>query len=180
MHATSMAIAIGSGPTNRKAIRAASRKNDGNTRNRIPKSLHRNSRAVRGGSRNSITGPLRGRSACSIVRPPAGADNSPGMNWQAFRDHFPVTARWAFFDHAAVAPPPADCANVLGEWADDKALNGVTSYHPWAQRVEETRKLAGRLLNTDPLDVCFVGSTTHGKIGRASWRERVCVGGARG
>jgi selenocysteine lyase/cysteine desulfurase len=84
------------------------------------------------------------------------------MNWQAFRDHFPVTARWAFFDHAAVAPPPADCANVLGEWADDKALNGVTSYHPWVNRVEETRKLAGRLLNADPLDVCFVGSTTHG------------------
>jgi hypothetical protein len=26
------------------------------------------------------------------------------MNWQSLRDEFPVTRRWAFFDHAAVAP----------------------------------------------------------------------------
>jgi cysteine desulfurase / selenocysteine lyase len=84
------------------------------------------------------------------------------MDWQAFRDHFPVTARWAFLDHAAVAAPPDVCARTQKEWADDKAVNGVTSYHPWADRVEETRRRAGRLLNADPLDICFVGSTTHG------------------
>jgi cysteine desulfurase / selenocysteine lyase len=84
------------------------------------------------------------------------------MDWHAFRKHFPVTARWAFLDHAAVAAPPDVCADALKAWADDKAVNGVTSYHPWAQRVEETRRRAGRLLNADPLDVCFVGSTTHG------------------
>jgi cysteine desulfurase / selenocysteine lyase len=84
------------------------------------------------------------------------------MDWQAFRAHFSVTARWAFLDHAAVAAPPDVCASVMKEWADDKARNGVTSYHPWADRVEVTRRRAGRLLNADPLDICFVGSTTHG------------------
>jgi selenocysteine lyase/cysteine desulfurase len=84
------------------------------------------------------------------------------MDWHAFRTHFPVTARWAFLDHAAVAAPPDVCAAAQKAWADDKAVNGITSYHPWADRVEETRRRAGRLLNTDPLDVCFVGSTTHG------------------
>src|SRR5437667_249578 len=29
------------------------------------------------------------------------------MNWDQFRGHFPVTRRWAFLDHAAVAPLPA-------------------------------------------------------------------------
>ena len=43
--------------------------------------------------------------AFSIVSRPAGADNSPGMDWPRFRAHFPVTARWAFLDHAAVAAP---------------------------------------------------------------------------
>jgi selenocysteine lyase/cysteine desulfurase len=84
------------------------------------------------------------------------------MEWSAFRNHFPVTARWAFLDHAAVCAPPDVCVAAQKAWADDKALNGVTSYHPWADRVEETRRRAGRLLNTDPYDVCFVGSTTHG------------------
>ena len=83
-------------------------------------------------------------------------------DWTTFRSHFPVTARWAFLDHAAVAPPPDVCANAIAEWARDKAVNGIASYHPWAQRVEETRRHAGRLLNTDPFDVFFVGSTTHG------------------
>jgi cysteine desulfurase / selenocysteine lyase len=84
------------------------------------------------------------------------------MDWPTLRSHFPVTARWAFLDHAAVAAPSAVCAAAIKEWADDKAINGVTSYHPWANRVEETRRRAGRLINADPLDICFVGSTTHG------------------
>lgn len=84
------------------------------------------------------------------------------MDWQPFRDQCPVTARWAFLDHAAVAPPPAPCARAQAEWARDKSVNGITSYTPWARRVEETRRRAGRLLNADPLDVCFVTSTTHG------------------
>jgi selenocysteine lyase/cysteine desulfurase len=84
------------------------------------------------------------------------------MDWQAFRDHFPVTSRWAFLDHAAVAAPSDVCTATQKAWADDKAVNGVTSYHPWADRVEETRRRAGRLLNSDPFDICFVGSTTHG------------------
>jgi selenocysteine lyase/cysteine desulfurase len=84
------------------------------------------------------------------------------MDWPTLRSHFPVTAHWAFLDHAAVAAPPDVCAAAIKEWADDKAANGITSYLPWAGRVEETRRRAGRLLNADPLDVCFVGSTTHG------------------
>src|SRR5262245_23785896 len=84
------------------------------------------------------------------------------MDWQTLRSHVPGTSRWAFLDHAAVAPPPDVCAAAIKEWADDKAVNGIASYHPWANRVEETRKRIGRLLNADPLDICFVGSTTHG------------------
>ena len=100
--------------------------------------------------------------AFSIVSDPANPDNSPYMDWQRFRTHFRVTAHWAFLDHAAVAAPPDVCANAIAEWAHDKSINGILSYSPWARRVEETRARAGRLLNADPLDVCFVGSTTHG------------------
>jgi cysteine desulfurase / selenocysteine lyase len=84
------------------------------------------------------------------------------MDWQRFRDNFPVTAHWAFLDHAAVAAPPTSCVRALVEWAEHRSVNGSGNYSPWLQRVEETRKRAGRLLNCDPLDVCFVGSTTHG------------------
>jgi cysteine desulfurase / selenocysteine lyase len=84
------------------------------------------------------------------------------MDWQALRAHFPVTTKWAFLDHAAVAAPPDVCVSAQCDWANDKSIHGVTTYAPWAQRVEETRKRTGRLLNCDPLDICFVSSTTHG------------------
>src|SRR5262245_1186288 len=138
-------------------------KNDGATRKWMPNRLQANSNPLRGGSRNWTKGGSgQGDRLFWIVRPAARPDNSLGMDWQHFRDHFPVTARWAFFDHAAVAPTPDVCVNAMKEWADDKARNGVTSYHPWADRVEQTRRRAGRLLNTDPHDICFIGSTTHG------------------
>jgi len=84
------------------------------------------------------------------------------MDWASFREHFPVTAHWAFFDHASVAPPTADCARAITEWADDKAHNGATSYHVWDKRIDETRRRAGKLINADPLDVCFIGNTSQG------------------
>jgi selenocysteine lyase/cysteine desulfurase len=84
------------------------------------------------------------------------------MDWTHFREHFPVTAHWAFLDHAAVAPPPTECARAITEWADDKARHGATSFHIWDQRIEETRRRAGQLINADPLDICFVGCTSHG------------------
>src|SRR5262249_47325878 len=105
---------------------------------------------------------LRGCCAFSIVTPHLRPDNSPHMDWASFREHFPVTAHWAFFDHAAVAPPTADCARAITEWAEDKARNGATSYQVWDKRIDETRRRAGKLINADPLDVCFIGNTSQG------------------
>src|SRR5258705_203457 len=38
---------------------------------------------------------------------------------------FPVAARWAYFDHAAVAPLPRRAGDVLRAWAEDQEQNGV-------------------------------------------------------
>src|SRR5436309_49165 len=84
------------------------------------------------------------------------------MDWKALRDEFPVTRHWAFFDHAAVAPLPAAAVRTLTECANDVAANGVLAVPRWAARVEQSRQLAGRLLNADPLDIAFVPSTTAG------------------
>ena len=84
------------------------------------------------------------------------------MDWASLRSEFPVTARWAFFDHAAVAPLPARCRDALAAWAADMAENGVARVGHWQRRVEEVRGLAGRLLGADPLDVAFVKNTSEG------------------
>ncbi len=84
------------------------------------------------------------------------------MDWTSLRHEFPVTKRWAFFDHAAVAPLTGRARQAIVDWADDMADNGDVYEHRWIQRVEEVRRLAGQLLNADPLDVAFVKNTSEG------------------
>jgi selenocysteine lyase/cysteine desulfurase len=84
------------------------------------------------------------------------------MDWVKLRDQIPVTQRWAFFDHAAVAPLSGPAQQALVEWAADVAANGAVSDSRWVKRVEEVRRLAARLLNADPLDIAFVKNTSEG------------------
>jgi selenocysteine lyase/cysteine desulfurase len=84
------------------------------------------------------------------------------MDWSAFRSQFPVTATWAFLDHAAVSPLPTPAVAALHAYASSLAASGVTAVGKWTTRVTEVRKLAARLIAADPNDVYFVPNTTHG------------------
>ena len=84
------------------------------------------------------------------------------MDWNALRLEFPVTRRWAYFDHAAVAPISGRAQHALAEWAADMAANGDAFLNRWEQRVEAVRGLFGRLLNADPQDIAFAKNTSEG------------------
>jgi len=84
------------------------------------------------------------------------------MDWQRYRDEMPVTRRWAYFDHAAVAPISARAREALRRWGDDLADNGLVNERHWNERVEAVRGLAARLLGAEPLDVAFVKNTSEG------------------
>jgi selenocysteine lyase/cysteine desulfurase len=84
------------------------------------------------------------------------------MDWNLFRNEFPVTVRWAYLDHAAVAPLTGRAAATLCDWANDVAHNGVVPEPAWLRRVDNTRRLAGQLINADPLDIAFVKNTSEG------------------
>jgi selenocysteine lyase/cysteine desulfurase len=84
------------------------------------------------------------------------------MDWSRYRAEMPITKRWAFFDHAAVAPITARAQRAINEWAADMAQNGDVMEHRWVQRIEEVRGLASRLLDADPVDVAFIKNTSEG------------------
>jgi selenocysteine lyase/cysteine desulfurase len=106
-------------------------------------------------------GCFRGEGQFRIAEPGRPLYNRD-MDWTALRGELPVTRRWAFFDHAAVAPLTARARRAVHEYADDLAENGDVHTSAWWDRVEEVRRLAGRLLNADPLDVAFVKNTSEG------------------
>jgi selenocysteine lyase/cysteine desulfurase len=84
------------------------------------------------------------------------------MDWNRLREQFPVTRRWAFMDHAAVAPLSLPAQEALADYARDLAENGDVHDRRWVERIEEVRRLCGRLLNADPLDIAFVKNTSEG------------------
>ncbi len=87
----------------------------------------------------------------------------PDCNWSTFRSHFPVTARWAFLDHAAVAPLPRHAVQALDDYAASLAENGVAAVKEWIDRINRVRQNAARLINSPSTeDVYFIPNTTHG------------------
>jgi selenocysteine lyase/cysteine desulfurase len=84
------------------------------------------------------------------------------MDWTALRDDMPVIHRWAYFDHAAVAPISRSAQRIMADWAADVAENGEVNEPRWMQRVEVVRRNFGRLLNADPLDIAFIKNTSEG------------------
>jgi selenocysteine lyase/cysteine desulfurase len=84
------------------------------------------------------------------------------MDWSALRDEMPVTRRWAYFDHAAVAPIPSPAQQAIVRWTDDVVANGELDEPTWLRRVEEVRRSFGKLLNADPHDLAFIKNTSEG------------------
>lgn len=82
--------------------------------------------------------------------------------WSEFRRQMPVADRWAYLDHAAVAPLPAPARDALARWAEEAALNGDTCYSQWAARVEQLRTVAAEMINAEREEISLVRSTTEG------------------
>ena len=86
------------------------------------------------------------------------------MDWDALRRaEFPVAERWAYFDHAAVAPLPRRSGDALRAWADEQEQQRRRPLaRLGARSSRRSRDRVARLINAEPDEIAFVGSTTHG------------------
>ncbi len=85
------------------------------------------------------------------------------IDWEAVRiAEFPVARRWAFFDHAAVAPLPRRSGDALRAWTARQEEDGVVAWPDNDRRVEEIRDRVAKLIQAHRDEIAFVNSTTHG------------------
>jgi len=87
------------------------------------------------------------------------ANDSP---WNDLRAQMPVTASWAYFDHAGVSPLPAPVQRAVNEWAADMAAHGAVHWNRWRQNVEQARALGARLLHAETDEIAVIHNTTEG------------------
>ena len=74
----------------------------------------------------------------------------------------PVAKKWAYFDHAAVAPLTAPAAAALQSWIAEALDEGDTIWPEWSRRVEATRASAARMIGATADEIALVPNTTAG------------------
>jgi selenocysteine lyase/cysteine desulfurase len=74
----------------------------------------------------------------------------------------PVARRWAYFDHAAVAPLSGPAQAAVAEWLEQSALDGDVHCRLWAERIEQLRTDAAAMIGADRDEVALVANTTAG------------------
>ncbi len=115
--------------------------------------------------RRAVVSPAEGSGAAATR--PGQLLQSPGCNARLkvaamFRDQMPVTRRWAYFDHAAVAPLPEPARATLERWGRDLAENGDVYWEQWRQAAEQARNAAAQMLGAAAEEVALVPSTSAG------------------
>lgn len=84
------------------------------------------------------------------------------IHWGDLRRAFPVAERWAYFDHAAVAPIPQASYNLIQKWAGQALHDGDAVWPQWSAQFEELRRLSARLINATPTEIGLVPNTSFG------------------
>ncbi|QDV26558.1 aminotransferase class V-fold PLP-dependent enzyme [Aureliella helgolandensis] len=81
---------------------------------------------------------------------------------QQLRSHMPVTAKYAYFDHAAVGPLPTEAAQAIQDYAQTASQHGDVHWLDWSAGVQNLRQQAASLLNASPDEITLVNNTTGG------------------
>ena len=78
------------------------------------------------------------------------------------REQMPVARKWAYFDHAAVAPISEPARLALESWLEQAAFEGDTVWLDWARQLKATRAAAAQLINAELDEIALVPNTTAG------------------
>lgn len=86
----------------------------------------------------------------------------PVVDWERFRRQMPVAQRWAYFDHAAVAPLTGPARRALVDWSEEASRSGDVAWPPWRSRLEQLRAIMANLIGADAAEIALIRNTTEG------------------
>ena len=81
---------------------------------------------------------------------------------EAIRTLFPVTEKYIYFNHAAVAPLSVRVRDAMIHLVEDVTVNGSVNYFDWCDTYERTRAAAARLVNAQAAEIAFMRNTSDG------------------
>lgn len=98
--------------------------------------------------------------SCHDPKPFSSVPN--GRPGEVLRSHMPICQRFAYFDHAAVAPLPDISAAAISQYANEARDLGDTPWIDWSSRVEALRHWLSELVTASVDEIALVPNTTTG------------------
>jgi cysteine desulfurase/selenocysteine lyase len=89
-------------------------------------------------------------------------NDSKTVDWTDFRRQMPVARKWAYFDHACVAPIPRPAFDAISKWASESMLEGDTVWTGWDRQHEQLRDLTAQTINAASEEIALIPNTTFG------------------
>jgi len=74
---------------------------------------------------------------------------------------FPVTKKYIYMNHAAVAPLSSRARDAMRSIIDDITENGTANYRGWLDAYERVRASAAKLVNARPHEIAFMKNTSE-------------------
>lgn len=99
---------------------------------------------------------------------------TPVVNWNEWREQFPVTKNYVYMNHAGVAPLSLRAKNAMREFLNDATDDGAIHSEDWAATAEACRQSAAELIHANVNEIAFMKNTTQGILLAANgidWRE---------
>lgn len=84
------------------------------------------------------------------------------MDITRIRKLFPVTKKWVYMNHAAVAPLSTRVVKAMELFLQDQLENGSVNWKDWFETYARARSLAARLINAHADEIAFVKNTSEG------------------
>ncbi|MBL8233414.1 MAG: aminotransferase class V-fold PLP-dependent enzyme [Bryobacterales bacterium] len=92
---------------------------------------------------------------------PASEANSTPL-WSLYRDEFPVTERYVYLNHAAVAPLSRRASGAMTRLSEDCLLHGSYHYDEWLAAYERFRHAAAALIHASAGEIAITKNTSEG------------------
>ena len=91
-------------------------------------------------------------------------EKSLATDWNSYREQFPVTRDFIYFNHAAIAPISVAVKEEIARCMQKYCEYGIVCNREFLDIVEQARVLAASVVHAEPSEVAFVKNTTQGLL----------------
>ncbi len=84
------------------------------------------------------------------------------INWEAIREHFPVTRSAAYLNTAAAGPLSKPVMEAGSEYYHQMMVDGDTHWDEWLAKREVVRKQVASFINAEPDEIALTTNTSSG------------------